>query len=164
MGGSEYQATIKKLLDSHYSDVRLEWRMTSAASDAFISDVRRYAPRVDVAVGPFNTTQGGDSDIDKQLINHKLLEKLQDKQANPNPRCLLAIEVTFSGSSKHILGDILNASALGYYGIVIGKPEMMPKIQRNIEYIRQLAELNKLPILFQNVLVVSTDEFIELVS
>jgi len=59
---------------------------------------------------------------------------------------------------------MLNASAIGLYGIVVGRPEMMPKIKRNAEYIKQITKLEKQQISFQNLLIVSTEEFKQLFS
>jgi hypothetical protein len=82
--------------------------------------------------------------------------------ANTNPRCLLAIEVVFSGSSKHIMGDTLNAGALGLYGLVVGTDKLMPKIKRIGKYLEILAALEKLPPMFRNVHALSTTEFEQL--
>jgi hypothetical protein len=128
-------------------------------------DVNRYAPRVDIAVGPFNITRGRNSKIPKTpIVPDKLRALFKDLDPNKNPRCLLAIEVIYSGSSKHVLGDILNASALGLYGLVIGLDTQMPKIRRIHEYLKTLADLEKIPWLFQNVVAISTAEFDDLLG
>lgn len=163
MTASEFQQTARLLLTEHYGDsqVKLEWPIYKDASDAMQRVGSQYYPRTDIAVGPFSTAPGRHIGITLNHVNDSLKLLLRKLPAsNPNPRCLLAIEVVFSGSSKHILGDMLNASAIGLYGIVVGKPEMMPKIQRNREYLHKLAALDKLnPLPFQNVLVISTSDF-----
>lgn len=89
------QATLKR----HFADVRLEWSVVKDASDALAADIHRYAPRVDIAVGPFNTTPGRDPRICARHLAPKRLRTLfDDRPPNPNPRCLLAIEVVYSGS------------------------------------------------------------------
>lgn len=166
MKANEFQVRIQELLNRHYSEVVVEWPIHRDAADAMTHLASQYYPRTDVAVGPFSTTAGHNQNLRENLINAKLLTKLRAlSHKNPNPQCLLAIEVVFSGSSKHILGDMLNASAIGLYGIVIGSPDMMPKIKRNTEYLKKLAELDKLnPLPFQNVLLLSTNEFEELLT
>jgi hypothetical protein len=167
MTASEFQKYAKTLLEKHYEDVRLEWPVYKDATDSMIRDKKQYYPRTDIVVGPFNTDSGLNPKINKDAINKKLIDKLlkDNVTKNRNPRCLLAIEVVFSGSSKHLLGDILNASAIGLYGIVIGHPNMIAKIERNKKYLEKLAELGKIDYLpFQNVLIISTDEFVELLK
>jgi hypothetical protein len=159
MAAKDYQRTVQIALRRHFRTVELEWSVVREATDAFAPDVRRYAPRVDVAIGPFNTAPGRDLDITDALLPDRLRAAFDGCQPNLNPRCLLAIEVTFSGSSKHIMGDILNASALGLFGIVLGDELAMPKIRRILRYLEALAQLEKLPRLFQNVVVLSTVEF-----
>jgi hypothetical protein len=48
---------------------------------------------------------------------------------------------------------------LGLFGIVVGDEPVMPKIRRILRYLEVLAQLEKLPRLFQNVVVLSTVEF-----
>ena len=72
---------------------------------------------------------------------------------------MLAIEVCYSGSSKHIMGDMLNAGALGLYGLVVGDEALMPKIRRIGRYLEVLGQLGKVPWLFRNVVASSTAEF-----
>jgi hypothetical protein len=122
------------------------------------------ARRVDIAVGPFNTSLGPDPRISDALLPVRLREVFKDRPANPNPRCLLAIEVIYSGSSKHIMGDTLNAGALGLYGLVVGHHELMRKIRRIAAYLEMLAELEKLPRLFRDVVALSTQELDRVLS
>lgn len=161
---TEYQRLAATLLRRHFGDVRLEWSVVKDATDAFSADINRYAPRVDIAVGPFNMTPGPDPRISEALIPDTLQAVLGDRPSNPNPRCLLAIEVIYSGSSKHIMGDMLNAGALGLYGLVVGVDALMPKVRRIGEYLDLLARLEKTPWLFRNVVALSSGEFDSLMT
>jgi hypothetical protein len=153
MNASDYQLVAEAKLKQHFADVRHEWSVVKDASDAFAPDLRRYAPRVDAAVGPFSTSRGKNPGIREALENvpSQLRARFDDRPSNPNPRCLLAIEVIYSGSSKHVLGDILNAGALGLYGLVVGQDTQMPKIRRIHRYLEMLGELENPPWLFRNV-------------
>jgi hypothetical protein len=159
MSATEYQRLAEARLRRHFADVRLEWSVVKDATDALRANIHRYAPRVDIAIGPFNTTPGSDARIDEALLPRSLRQLFSDRPVNPNPRCLLAIEVVFSGSSKHIMGDTLNAGAHGLYGLVVGAELLMPKIQRIGTYLQVLADLEKLPPMFRNVVALSTAEF-----
>jgi hypothetical protein len=123
------------------------------------ANVRVYAPRVDIAVGPFKIARGRDDRITAALLPERLQSLLVQLRPNPNPRCLLAIEVVYSGSSKHIMGDMLDPSALGLYGLVVGDEVMLPKIRRIGQYVERLAELEKSPELFANLVTLSTAKF-----
>ena len=131
MSATIYQKHIEEKLKKIFvpQDVKREWSIWENSKDAW---KRRsaYAPRLDLALGPFNltaTNKDRDIEIIKDAANNPLiLETIQKGQAdnqnwryNANPRCLLAVEIEFSGSSKHILGDYTNASMMGYLGIVI---------------------------------------------
>ncbi len=61
MGATEYQQMVRGVLERYFPDVRAEWSVVTDATDAMSRDVKRYAPRVDVAVGPFNVTPGRDT-------------------------------------------------------------------------------------------------------
>jgi len=81
-------------------------------------------------------------------------------RTNYNPRYAVAIEVVFSGSSKHVLGDITNASVLGLYGFVIANEEMLLKAKRIFKYIQKLKQIRKISgEMYNNVKIVSTQEF-----
>jgi hypothetical protein len=159
VSAGEYQRAAAEMLGRRFRDVRLEWSVVRDATDALSADINRYAPRVDIAVGPFNTSIGRDSHISEALLPRTLRALFDDRPRNPNPRCLLAIEIVYSGSSKHIMGDMLNAGALGLYGLVVGANTVMPKIRRIREYLDVLAHLEKTPWLFRNVAAVSTADF-----
>jgi hypothetical protein len=159
MPGRDYQQAVLPLLRRHFEDVRLEWSISREATDAFAPDVAVYAPRVDIAVGPFSLEPGRRRAIEAGRLPGELRALFDDRPCNPNPRCLLAIEVCFSGSSKHIMGDMLNAGALGLYGFVVGANEHMAKIRRIGRYLETLTALEKVPWLFRNVVALSTAEF-----
>lgn len=93
MNASDYQRAIEPALKRYFADVQLEWSVVKGATDALSADLNRYAPRVDIAVGPFNKTPGPDPIICETLLPPQLRELFADRTPNPNPRCLLAIEV-----------------------------------------------------------------------
>ena len=124
--------------------------------------------RVDVAVGPFSVVPGKNHEIEQVFCKKapgKLKRVTEGLGKNRNPRCSLAIEVVFSGSSKHILGDITNASMMGLYGFVVTSEDMLKMAQRVYEYIKTVKELEKAgDDLFNNVCILSAQEFLSLLS
>lgn len=164
-----FQNEIVEKLSRHFEDVKMEWRITQDATDAFSANVDVYAPRIDVAVGPFNVSDGNErNNIANEFENSapqnlKNLIESNSLQKNNNPRCMLAIEVVYSGSTKHILGDITNASMMGLYGFVIAHNDRIDEVNRIFEYTKIIKAVHKAPNdLFSNVKVISTNEFLEL--
>jgi hypothetical protein len=132
MAAKEIQAAIYEALRSSFDPALVvsEWSVRRGATDTF-GDIGSYAPRLDVAVGPFNPTlERREEDADTiRNFDHPLVRRLKAEvyrqnhggiYRNRNPRCLVAIEVEHSTSSKHILGGVTNASMLGLLGVVIG--------------------------------------------
>jgi hypothetical protein len=75
---------------------------------------------------------------------------------------LLAIELEYSTSAKHILG-ITYASLLGSIGVIIGPAEYIGKIRRICEYVRRLRMVDKAPAdMFANIACFEDTEFIAL--
>ncbi len=118
MSAIGYQKRMEELLKLIFpaDSVKREWSIWNSARDDFRRTKKMYAPRLDIAVGPFNTSTENrhfDTTVIQNLNRHPLIssiilegkKKNQKWQYNKNPRCLLAIEIEFSGSSKHILGD-----------------------------------------------------------
>ncbi len=163
-----FQNKIIEELHRYFTEVKKEWSISSNATDAFsVNGI--YAPRLDIAVGPFNVEEGNRlSEIatvfsDKAPLRMKNLVKSECLVKNTNPRCTLAIEVAFSGSEKHYLGDITNASMMGLYGFVITCDNNSNDIKRIFEYTKTVKRVGKAPDdLFSNVCVLSDDEFLEL--
>ena len=94
------------------------------------------------------------------METQSFFDAISELKMNPNPRYAVAIEIVFSGSSKHILGDITNASTLGLYGFVIAREGMLQKAQRILKHLQTLKKIGKIEqAMFNNVKVVSTAEF-----
>lgn len=80
---------------------------------------------------------------------------------NNNPRCMLAIEIEHSGSSKHMLGNIANVSILGAIGIVIPFNEKKLALCKRIKkYVTFATEVKKIQDIFENVLIIRKEKFI----
>ena len=156
---ASFQVVAKSLLEEYFPEVTSEWQSARGAAAAFRADVRRYAPRVDIAVGPYSTSSGR-LPMSLEMFPGTMHYWFEGLRTNENPRCLLAVEIVNSGSAKHMLGDLLNASALGLYGLVVCNEAVLAKVHRNWEYARQLANVGKIPALFQNIRVISFSEFI----
>jgi hypothetical protein len=157
-GASSFQLHARSLLELRFEDVRLEWAVSVGATDLLAPRRDLYSPRVDIAVGPFSLSPGH-AGIDFDQIPAPISNWFEDLKPNLNPRCLIAVEVVYSGSAKHVLGDILNSSVLGLYGLVICTSATQPRVRRNLAYLQALTNVGKTPPLFQNVRVMTTTEF-----
>lgn len=160
---------VEKL--SGYLNAEKEWPIKKNATDKFSNQKHVYLPRLDVAVGPFSTVEGNTHDeimkIFKQMAPERLQKYIKENKLkeNSNPRCMLAIEVAHSGSSKHMLGDITNASMMGLYGFVIGSISTIDKLNRIFNYSKILKDLGKMEKnLFTNVCIISKEKFMELLN
>jgi len=174
--GTEIQndlvARLTPLMPDGY--VRREWSVRSEADDVF-TDIAAYAPRLDIAIGPFNTTFANrhqDAMAIRQF-DHPFLNRLREAIAeqnpnfyeNHNPRCSVGIEVEYATSSKHILGGITNAGMLGMMGIIVGSPNLIGKVRRIHAYVQKLRQVEKAPgEMFGNVGCFEHADFLELLE
>lgn len=84
-----------------------------------------------------------------------------DFSLNDNPRCFLTIEVENTTSVKHKLGSIINASALGKIGIVVGYSEGAYKTLTRIrKYLDLLKSVGKISYSSDNVIIIKRRDFI----
>lgn len=178
----EYQNTLCGELSRIYPTIEVvaEWRSMK-------DEMGIYSPRVDVAVGPF-ATQGTCIEQYDQLMddsqnfinkllnyhlmnidvfdpepNHLTLDILKNK--NSNARCLLAIEIENSGSRKHIIGDAVNASALGRVGIFIAwTPEKLRAAVKMRRYLQFLKRVGKNTFNTTNLLILDKHQFLQAVQ
>jgi hypothetical protein len=152
--------------------------------------VGTYSPRVDIAVGPFATEGRLISEynelakvsrdfIDLCLGNFRDnyshfgrrfpegerniphdYHSFADISYNRNARCFLAIEIEKSGRQKHMLGDIVNASALGRIGIILAWDDtVLRSFLRILEYFSFLHEVGKPTFNSRNVIILRKNQF-----
>ena len=171
------QEQLTKLLVGIFGEdcVYSERSMRHGKADA-LRDFAKYAPVPDIAVGPFNLTKESrveDSDRNKSASQHWLIDEIEqickgqngDISRNANPRCLLAIEIAFSGAPKYILGEFANASMMGLLGVVVGSSENFYKLQRVGEYAGFLRLVGKAyPTMFTNIACFKAEEFVALLE
>ena len=172
----EYQIEIANTFSEFYRDdhpVAIEW------SSIFEKGI--YSPRVDIAVGPFAVVEGEryineynylmdvSSTLIYQLIEFHLNNTKENitpdnlfKQLsffNPNSRCFMAIEIESTGSRKHLMGDAVNASALGRIGIVIGwTQEMFVSFLNLKRYFDYLGRVGKNTFNLANLLILDSNQ------
>jgi hypothetical protein len=127
-----YQQQVKEAFDRIYGEVEIQWRPFRGEGRGI------YAPIVDIAVGPFAITRRYIDEYGELLDQTRaFIERLIGKHNencegreenarfedirnfNENARCLLCIEIEESGTRKHCLGNLVNASALGRIGILV---------------------------------------------
>ncbi len=171
----EYENAAKTLLDRIYEDVEVQWY-------PFRGQGRQiYAPVVDIAVGPF-AIEGRYGPRYTELLeetrefiemlierHNRNVEDAEDRTSldrimyfNENARCLLCIEVEDSGSKKHCLGDLVNASALGRIGVLVARSEKaFNAFLRQRVYLRYLAGVGKNTFRTDNALVLTAEQFDE---
>lgn len=137
MDAKRAQIELKKLFSEKFgrTNVKKEWRSDVDAEDWLrFGDI--YAPRPDIAVGPFNIEVGRNiseiEDVFHQKINFFNQLGISNFSFNENPRCLIAIEIENSNKGKHMLGNIINASLLGKVGIIVTLREEFFNEAKNI--------------------------------
>ena len=124
MSVSAAKKELKELLSELFDgNVWIEWSSRHGAQDWLKIGDDIYAPRPDIAVGPFNIEEGVyvseiKSTFDRYRTCFDELE-IENADLNKNPRCLIAIEIENSNKGKHMLGNIINASLLGKVGMVV---------------------------------------------
>jgi len=145
--------TVQKELKEALSEifgretVRSEWPSHASAQDWLrFGDI--YAPRPDIAVGPFNIEEGQHTArIENSFFQHQaffIRLTIPNSHLNENPRCLIAIEIENSNKGKHMLGNIINASLLGKVGIVITmREEFYNEAMRVYKYLKGAFERKK---------------------
>jgi len=176
MGEREYQDKVKAKLERFYKGEQIEVQWYPFRGEG----LRIYGPIVDVAVGPFATEQRYETRYDELLHKTRVfVERLIEKHNqnveaeeveqtsfdaiasfNRNARCLLCIEVEESGTRKHCLGDLVNASALGRIGLLIARSQQVLRIfVRQRVYLRYLANVGKNTFRTDNALVLTAQQF-----
>jgi hypothetical protein len=81
-------------------------------------------------------------------------------QFNENARCLFCIEIEESGSRKHCLGNLVNASALGRIGILVARTDaVLRTFVRQRAYFKFLAEVEKNTFKTANALILTAVQF-----
>jgi len=150
-----------------------------------------YSPEPDVAVGPFAKTrtyieeyeQMAEDSIDfieMCILFHEInlekynifferapnFETFNTEAVNWNARCFIAVEIENKPSSiKHVLGSTLNAISLGRVGLLVGFSDVViAKFLRCIKYLYFLKSVRKSEIKFENALVLSKDQFVDIIE
>lgn len=174
----KYQELAYNSLRRIFGDdnVKKEWNVAKNTKDDFTREL--YCPRLDIAVGPFNIDMNltyNNEKINRSVNVHRnfLKRMWRDSELrigsfddflrnkNGNPRCFLAIEIENSGSSKHMLGNIVNVSIIGTIGIVIPFNEKKLSLCKRIKkYVTFTTEVGKIKTTFKNVLIVSKKNFL----
>ena len=172
----EYQNQLVTNLRSIFGDelVEPEWDSVKYSRHSGNHKIV-YAPRHDIAVGPFNSLWDFDvrTDVTKPMRSHPFTKRLykdylKDRDTlrrcwNSLSRCYLAIEIEFSGSSKHLLGSMLNAVVSGSIGIVIVNETNIQKAIRMSNYLMRLEDFEKVKLnVLRNLIIFDRDDFLKL--
>jgi hypothetical protein len=169
-----YQTKLAGILRDIFGKEMVKTEWDSVRFDGHFGNHHQiYAPRHDIAVGPFNSYADLDigNDQTKAMLKHPFTKKIIktvlnqrekiDKIWNSFSRCFLAIEIEFSGSEKHMLGSIINASVSGSIGIVISNHANIEKVKRLSKYILRLEGLEQIELnSLRNLVIFEQEDFI----
>jgi hypothetical protein len=178
MKAVDYQDRLSSDLQLVFPNAEVIKEWDTAKNDPHFSSHRDvYAPRVDIAIGPFNDYFELDCGIDrtKPMRSHPFVKELtRDKRQaglrmnrlwNSFSRCFMAVEIEFSGTSKHVLGSMINASVNGSIGILIADRANYDKIKRILNYFLRLESLERMKLTtLGNLFVYELDQFLNLLS
>lgn len=168
------QQEIKTKLNQLFGEdnVISEWNIAKQSQDDLTR--RMYCPRVDIAVGPFNTDrrlEPNNRAISRACQNNTdLIEAIRSRsdmhnlnlESNGNPRCFMAIEIENRTGSKHRIGSIVNASAIGKIGIIAtNNVADFTRIVRIRDYLEFLLSVGKSRYNPQNLMIILADNLME---
>ena len=182
----DLQLFAKEKFESYFNEDVITGR-----SARFSIGNNTYSPEPDVAVGPFAKTRSYIEEYNQMAedyidfielcilfheINLKKYDIIFEKTANFesfytdavnwNARCFIAVEIENRPSSiKHVLGSTLNAISLGRVGLLVGFSDVViAKFLRCIKYLDFLKSVRKSEMKFENALVLSKDQFVDIIE
>ena len=176
----EYKHQICLLLSNIFAMVCPEWASMQ-------DEIGLYSPRLDIAVGPLATNRRYGKTYDTLMENNQaLIDRLIQfhvnnvrqfddqpydlsfetlKAKNFNARCFIAIEIENRVTRKHLIGGVVNASALGRIGIMIPwTPDKMRAAIKLRRYLEYLAGAEKNTFDTTNLLILDKDQFMHALS
>ena len=183
----DYQNFVTDKLTDLFPDlsVRKEW-------PAFERSLGVYAPRVDIAIGPFSITPGEtrifeyDTLVEDHRINaflrslyeihlgnvrNELSQEISPSSfndlifKNQNARCFIAFEIENTSTKKHIMGSIVNAASLGRIGIGIAyNDSVLRTFIRILAYLSLLKRVGKNTYDTTNFLIVTKEQFLTILE
>ncbi len=140
-------------------NVIAEWDVAKASQD-YLQRGLQYCPRIDFAIKPLNINRninGNRLSIDGIFRRYEqffhTLKRIglsnPNWDTNPNPRCFLAIEYENKTTTKHRLGSLINACAIGKIGIVVAMNDKVyrsyERIIKYLQFIQHNKKLNAIP-------------------
>ncbi|MFA5211569.1 MAG: hypothetical protein WC414_03655 [Patescibacteria group bacterium] len=179
MGVKEYQQYCKDKLLSLYDSVDVEWNPFKK----FNVGNKQYCPRLDIAVGPFAINTRLESQYNRLLSereSRKFIDSLikfnndnvrnivtgsetnfeMMKYFNYNARCFICVEIENKVSRKHIVGGLINASALGRIAVLVAwTPDKLKAFLKLKNYLNFLSSVEKNSFKTDNVLILSKEQF-----
>ena len=183
----DYQNFVTDKLTDLFPDlsVRKEWPACERSLGV-------YAPRVDIAIGPFSITPGEtrifeyDNLVEDHRINaflrslyeihlgnvrNELSQEISPSSfndlifKNQNARCFIAFEIENTSTKKHIMGSIVNAASLGRIGIGIAyNDSVLRTFIRILAYLSLLKRVGKNTYDTTNFLIVTKEQFLTILE
>ncbi len=177
----EYQTYCKEKLSNIYQSVVIEWKPFEVSSD-------QYSPRPDIAVGPFAYQGRLEANYDALLnddrsryfveslvnANNSNITSVGDnilssysmfRTFNYNSRCFICIEIENKVSRKHIIGGLVNASALGRIAVLVAwTPDKLKAFIKLKNYLKFLSSVEKNSFRTDNILILSKEQFKEVID
>jgi hypothetical protein len=149
-------------------EVKKEWR-SYAKNEDWLKFGEVYAPYPDIAVGPFNIHTGDQAEQERMKIENafnqhktffqKCIE--YNNYRNRNPRCLLVIEIEASKTPKYMVGDFINASILGFVGIIVVPEKLCNEALRIRKYLIGASEIKKIGDIAKNTVIIEYRQFMD---
>jgi len=148
-----------------------------------------YSPITDIAIGPFATENQFISEYNRlERKISDLLEKLKSNfhdnyhrygpnprvhnyilssfEGNENARCFISFEIeSKSMTRKHKMGSIINATALGRVGVLVGMDEYTVEVMIKIlEYLKFLESVGKPTFKAGNIFILTKKQIIDILK